>query len=101
MVDFVKWDIYIDMILKDEYKLVFIVNMDLGWMLYLQYIEDGGLILIIFYFNEGGYYSLVGEVDEKGKKKEGCDFLFDNIVVIKYLKGLVVFIQMVKVMDFS
>ncbi len=99
MVDPVKWDTHIDMISKDEYKLVFTANMDPGWMLYSQHTEDGGPIPTTFYFNEGGHYSLVGEVDEKGKKKEGRDPLFDNIVVIKYPKGPVVFTQTVKVTD--
>lgn len=99
MVDPVKWDTHIDKISKEEYKLVFTADMDPGWMLYSQHTEDGGPIPTTFYFNEGAHYSLVGEVDEKGKKKEGRDPLFDNIVVIKYPKGPVVFTQMVKVAD--
>lgn len=99
MVDPVKWDTHIDKISKEEYKLVFTANMDPGWMLYSQHTEDGGPIPTTFYFNEGAHYSLEGEVDEKGKRKEGRDPLFDNIVVIKYPKGPVVFTQTVKVTD--
>ncbi|NET36442.1 MAG: hypothetical protein F6K19_31175 [Cyanothece sp. SIO1E1] len=99
MVDPVKWDTHIDKISKEEYKLVFTANMDPGWMLYSQHTEDGGPIPTTFYFNEGAHYSLEGEVDEKGKRKEGRDPLFDNIVVIKYPKGPVVFTQTVKVAD--
>lgn len=99
MVDPVKWDTHIDKISKNEYQLVFTADMDPGWMLYSQHTEDGGPIPTTFYFNEGAHYSLVGEVDEKGKKKEGRDPLFDNIVVIKYPKGPVVFTQTVKVID--
>ncbi|NRB47565.1 MAG: thioredoxin family protein [Saprospiraceae bacterium] len=99
MVDPVKWDTHIDKISKEEYQLVFTADMDPGWMLYSQHTEDGGPIPTTFYFNKGAHYSLVGEVDEKGKKKEGRDPLFDNIVVIKYPKGPVVFTQIVKVAD--
>ncbi len=99
MVDPVKWDTHIDKISEEEYQLVFTADMDPGWMLYSQHTEDGGPIPTTFYFNEGAHYSLVGEVEEKGKKKEGRDPLFDNIVVIKYPKGPVVFTQRVKVAD--
>ena len=99
MVDPVKWDTHIDKVSQEEFKLVFTATMDPGWMLYSQHTEDGGPIPTTFYFNEGAHYSLVGEVDEKGKKKEGRDPLFDNIVVIKYPKGPVVFTQTVKVTD--
>ncbi|MBX2871931.1 MAG: thioredoxin family protein [Saprospiraceae bacterium] len=99
MVDPVKWDTHIDKVSKEEYKLVFTADLDPGWMLYSQHTEDGGPIPTTFYFNEGAHYSLEGEVAEKGKKKEGRDPLFDNIVVIKYPKGPVVFTQTVKVSE--
>lgn len=101
MVDPVDWDTHVEKISATEYKLIFTADMDPGWMLYSQHTEDGGPIPTTFYFNEGEHYALKGEVAEKGKKKEGRDPLFDNIVVIKYPKGPVVFTQIVSVSDLS
>jgi len=99
MVDPVDWDTHVEKVSATEYKLIFTADMDPGWMLYSQHTEDGGPIPTTFYFDEGEHYTLNGEVAEKGKKKEGRDPLFDNIVVIKYPKGPVVFTQIVNVSD--
>ncbi len=96
LVDPVHWETSIEKISADEYHLIFTATMDPGWMLYSQHTEDGGPIPTTFYFDEGSHYTRLGEVLEKGKKKEGKDPLFDNITVIKYPKGPVVFTQKVK-----
>lgn len=101
MVDPVKWDTQVEKVSAQEFKLIFTANMDPGWMLYSQHTEDGGPIPTTFYFDEAAHYTLEGEVSEKGKKKEGRDPLFDNIMVIKYPKGPVVFTQKIKVSDSS
>lgn len=99
MVDPVKWDTQVEQVSKEEYKLIFTADLDPGWMLYSQHTEDGGPIPTTFYFDEAAHYTLVGEVAERGKKKEGRDPLFDNIMVIKYPKGPVIFTQKIKVSD--
>lgn len=96
LVDPVHWETSVEQISADEYNLIFTATMDPGWMLYSQHTEDGGPIPTTFYFDEGSHYTRIGEVAEKGKKKEGKDPLFDNITVIKYPKGPVVFTQKVK-----
>lgn len=96
LVDPVHWETSVEQISADEYNLIFTATMDPGWMLYSQHTEDGGPIPTTFYFDEGSHYTRLGEVAEKGKKKEGKDPLFDNITVIKYPKGPVVFTQKVK-----
>jgi thiol:disulfide interchange protein DsbD len=83
----------------DEYDLVFTAHMDEHWSIYSQYTDDAGPVPTSFNFDAGDHYSRVGEVAEKGKKKEGPDPLFDNVVVIKFPKGPVVFTQRVKVTD--
>lgn len=96
LVDPVHWETSVEQISADEYNLIFTATMDPGWMLYSQHTEDGGPIPTTFYFDEGSHYTRIGEVAEKGKKKEGKDPLFYNITVIKYPKGPVVFTQKVK-----
>lgn len=96
LVDPVHWETSTEQISADEYNLIFTATMDPGWMLYSQHTEDGGPIPTTFYFDDGSHYTRIGEVAEKGKKKEGKDPLFDNITVIKYPKGPVVFTQKVK-----
>lgn len=90
-----------EVVFVDEFDFIFMVCMDEGWSIYFQYIDDVGLVLIGFFFDDVDYYICVGEVKEMGKKKEGLDFFFGGVIVIKFLKGLVVFIQWVKVIDFS
>ncbi|MEZ5039825.1 MAG: cytochrome c biogenesis protein CcdA [Saprospiraceae bacterium] len=97
----VKWNMHIEKVSTDEFDLIFTANMDPGWMLYSQHTEDGGPIPTTFYFEEGSHYKAIGAVKEEGKKKEGRDPLFDNIMVIKFPKGPVVFTQRVKAVDLT
>ncbi|WP_156825683.1 protein-disulfide reductase DsbD family protein [Lewinella cohaerens] len=86
---------------NDEYNLVFTAQIDAGWSIYSQFTEDGGPVPTSFNFDDGDHYEHQGIVAEKGKKKEGPDPLFDNVTVIKFTKGPVVFTQKVKVSDYS
>lgn len=97
----VKWDMTQEALGNDEYKLIFTAKIDAGWSIYSQFTDDGGPVPTSFNFDEGAHYTRVGTVEEKGKKKEGADPLFDNVNVIKFIKGPVVFTQKVKVTDYS
>ncbi len=97
----VKWEMTSESIGNDEYKLVFTAHIDAGWSIYSQFTEDGGPVPTSFNFDDGDHYERQGIVAEKGKKKEGPDPLFDNVTVIKFTKGPVVFTQKVKVTDYS
>ena len=97
----VKWSFDKKKIDDTTYDLIFTANLDPKWNLYSQHTADGGPIPTTFYFDEGAHYSTEGEVAEDGKKKEGPDPLFDNVTVIKFTKGPVVFTQRVKMTDTS
>lgn len=97
----VKWNMSEKQVSADEFDLIFTANMDPEWKIYSQFTEDGGPIPTTFEFDAGDHYTKVGDTKEEGKKKEGPDPLFDNIVVIKFMESPVVFTQRVKVKDFS
>ncbi len=97
----VKWEMTSQAVSANEFDLVFTAHMDDGWSIYSQHTDDAGPVPTGFFFDDGDHYSRVGEVAEKGKKKEGPDPLFGGVTVIKFPAGPVVFTQRVKVSDFS
>lgn len=97
----VKWEMSSEAIGEDEYNLIFTAKIDAGWSIYSQFTDDGGPVPTSFNFDDADHYERSGAVAEKGKKKEGPDPLFDNVNVVKFIKGPVVFTQKVKVTDYS
>jgi len=99
----VKWSYQSKHVSGDEFDLIFTAKMDDNWTIYSQHIDDDvlGPIPTSFDFDPGDHFERVGEVDEKGKKKEGKDPLFDNLFVIKFVKSPVIFTQRVKVKDYN
>ena len=97
----VTWSFSSKMIKSGEYDLIITANMEPKWSIYSQYTEDSGPIPTSFTFEQGSHYTRVGPVKESGKKKEGPDPLFGDVVVIKFYEGPVVFTQRVKVTDVS
>ena len=95
--DPVKWDITAaeeEGIILVEFK----ATLDEGWAIYSQFTEEGGPLPTEFFFDEGDQYERVGSVEEKGKKKEGPDPLFD-VTVIKFLESPVSFLQKIKIKE--
>ncbi len=99
LIEPVKWNLRIDPAEDGQYTLIFEAKMEEGWSIYSQHTEDNGPIPTEFDFDEGDHYEVVGEVEEKGKKKEGPDPIFDGVNVIKYVNSPVLFSQKVKVTD--
>lgn len=97
----VKWEMTSQAVSANEFDLVFTARIDDGWSIYSQHTDDAGPVPTGFFFDDGDHYSRVGEVAEKGKKKEGPDPLFGGVTVIKFPEGPVVFTQRVKISDFS
>ncbi|MCB0684305.1 MAG: hypothetical protein KDC32_25855, partial [Saprospiraceae bacterium] len=95
----VKWSFSKEKVSDTEYDLIFRAELDEHWNLYSQHTSDEGPVPTTFYFDEGTHYERIGELTEEGKKKEGPDPLFDNVMVIKFVKGPVIFKQRVKVSD--
>lgn len=72
----------------DEFSVEFAANIDKGWAVYSQFLEndDGPVATSITFENEGEGYSLIGPSDEGGHKKEGFDDLFEMNVIKFYDK---------------
>lgn len=101
ILDPVKWKTEAVKVSDQEFDLIFTAIMEDGWTIYSQFTDDNGPVPTYFEFDKGDHFSLEGKVEEKGKKKEGPDPLFGNVIVIKYVKSPVVFTQRVKVSDAS
>ena len=99
--DPVTWKMTSEKVSDTEYDLVFTATMEKGWTIYSQFTDDNGPVPTYFEFDAGDHFTKEGKVAESGKKKEGPDPLFDNVVVIKYIKSPVKFTQRVKVTDAS
>lgn len=97
----VKWEMTSKTLSANEVELVFTAKMDPKWSIYSQFTDDNGPVPTSFHFTAGSHYTRVGNVVEKGKKKEGPDELFGGVNVIKFTQSPVVFVQKVKVTDFS
>lgn len=97
----VTWEMTSKQVSANEYDLIFTATMEDGWTIYSQFTDDNGPVPTYFEFDTGTHFTLQGQVSEKGKKKEGPDPLFDNVVVIKYVKSPVLFTQRVQVSDAS
>ena len=96
----VKWTFEAKSLGDDMYELNMVANMDEKWSIYSQHTADGGPVPTSFEF-ESDNFEAIGEVEEKGKKKEGPDPLFDGLNVIKFVESPVTFTQKVKVTDAS
>lgn len=96
----VKWTFSAKSLGDDMYELNMVANMDENWSIYSQHTADGGPVPTSFEF-ESDNFEAIGEVEEKGKKKEGPDPLFDGLNVIKFVESPVTFTQKVKVTDAS
>lgn len=101
ILDPVKWETASKQVGPDEFDLVFTAKLDPGWTLYSQHTSPDGPVPTSFTFEKGGHFSLLGDVKEQGKKKEGPDDLFGGVTVIKFIQGPVVFTQRVKISDYS
>lgn len=97
----VKWNTTYKQVSDTEFDLVFTATMEPGWTIYSQLTSPDGPVPTAFYFDKGAHYQRVGDVKEKGYKKEGPDPLFDGVNVIKFTKSPVTFTQRVKVSDLS
>lgn len=93
----VTWNLTVQATGTNNYDLIFTAEMETGWSIYSQFTDDNGPIPTEFGFEEDEHFELLGDVVEIGKKKEGPDPLFDNVVVIKYFESPVLFTQKVAV----
>ena len=78
----VEWSFDVSEINDQELELIFTADIEKGWNVYSQYIDEGGPVpTTITYETEG--LETVGKSTEEGYKKEGMDDIF-GINVIKF-----------------
>jgi thiol:disulfide interchange protein DsbD len=96
----VKWDFYISPTTKEGKKniseLVFKANIDKGWHLYSQFIEEGGPIPTSFHFDTSSYYKLIEAVKETGKSESAYDPNFN--MKLKWFSNEALFTQKIKIL---
>jgi thiol:disulfide interchange protein len=95
----VTWETSSKALNDTEYELILKAVMEDGWTIYSQFTDDNGPVPTYFEFEPGDHYETIEGVTESGKKKEGPDPLFGDVIVIKYVKSPVIFKQRVKVTD--
>ncbi len=92
----VNWSHRAEKITDEEYKITFTAEIESGWYVYSQFLEDGGPIPTAFTFTTEEGIELIGKAEEQGDhKKENFDKLFE-MKLIKYAEK-VAFVQKVKV----
>lgn len=96
ILDPVSWSLKLNPAEANVYELIFTAEMEKGWSIYSQHTNDNGPTPTEFVFDEGGHFKLLGDVVEIGKKKEGPDPFFDNVIVIKYPESPVTFTQKIE-----
>ena len=96
----VKWSSSYEHVKGDEYKLIFHATIDDGWATYSKTSDPDGPRPTILELDKGDHYTLLGESQEIGHKKEGREPLFDNVMVGKYKHELTIE-QRVNIKDYS
>lgn len=86
----VSWDATIEKSAEDEYTLVLKGEIEYGWYLYSQYLEnDEGPIPTKVYLEELDGLEKVGQAEELGDKVEGYDAVF-MMNVTKYKENITI-----------
>jgi len=75
--DPVSWEYSAEHVEDNTYLLTFKANIEKGWYLYSQHLDDGGPIPTSFSFEESKDYKLLNEVEENGAFVEGFDEMFE------------------------
>lgn len=91
----VKWTFQSEKIDNQNYELIMTADVEPGWYVYSQNVEDGGPVATHFKYAELTDIKLVGQATEVGKKKAGYDEMFE-MEIIKY-SDKVKFFQKVQV----
>ncbi|MEM9991168.1 MAG: protein-disulfide reductase DsbD domain-containing protein [Bacteroidota bacterium] len=90
----VAWSFDAKAIADDEYELTFTADVQDGWYIYSQYLDEGGPVPTAFYVNEENGLTVLGKPQESGNRKAGYDEIFE-MELVKF-SGTVLFKQKVK-----
>lgn len=95
----VKWTYNMSQTGENEFDLIFKAEIQKGWTVYSQYIDEGGPVPTSIWYDTEGVIETIGDAKEGGHKKEGMDPIFE-MHVIKFLADQPYTItQKVKVLD--
>lgn len=94
----VEWTFEAKHIEKDVYDLIYTAEIDKGWNVYSQYIEEGGPVATEVTY-ESKSQELVGTSTESGDKKEGQDPIFEMHLIKFSAKKPYVITQRIKSQD--
>ncbi|TVR82349.1 MAG: hypothetical protein EA412_01650 [Chitinophagaceae bacterium] len=74
----VKWSFSYEKTGENTYDLIFTANIDEGWYVYSQFVDDNGPIPTTFEFDESSAFKLIGNTKESGEIiEDGYDHFFD------------------------
>ncbi|GAA5224802.1 thioredoxin family protein [Membranihabitans marinus] len=73
----VKWSTEATQISETEWDLIFTADIDNGWYVYSQFLDEGGPIPTTIHYDTDKGYSLIGQSEESGHEKSGHDAMFD------------------------
>lgn len=93
----VQWKFKSTNIGKDKYAVTFTAQIEKGWHLYSQFLEDGGPIPTSFQFDASPSVSFIDKVTEKPTALKGFDKSFNMNIL--YHENEVVFTQVVTSTD--
>ncbi len=78
ILDPVKWSFAKEELGNNEYNLVFKANIDDGWYVYSQFLDEGGPVPTTFHYEKNNGVETIGKLTETGEKiKEGYDKMFE------------------------
>ena len=98
LLDPVHWTTEVKSLGDNTYQLYFKATLVQGWAIYSQSSDPNAAAPTEISFAKDANISLIGKPEELGKKKEGPEPLFDNLIVSKYYDH-VDFVQKIKVKD--
>lgn len=97
--DPVSWTFKAEQVEGNQYKLVFHAEIDPGWNIYSQFLDDGGPVPTSFTFDGGNHFETIGEITESDNAKSAHDPIFD-MQVTKFTR-YADFSQIVRFSDLS
>ena len=77
----VTWSFFSEKTGTDEYTITYSADVTPGWYIYSQHTDPSGPVPTAFYVEDNPNITLIGDVTEEGKKKEGFDDLFEINVI--------------------
>lgn len=95
ILDPVKWKFSFEKIKENEGNLIVSADIDRGWHIYSQFIEEGGPIPTSFKFTPSPDYKLIGKVTESPKAVSAMDPTFN--MIIAWHEKQVIFKQRIKI----